>query len=215
MHPRSILLTAVALAGFLFLTGCEHRIPPMERPEGRLAVAGFSNPRYDWQLLAGYIGVEGRSVDKVVLAELDEAMTMILDAHQVTGYVSPKGTRQCQEIVTYDLGGGKKRPALEYWMEVGRCMKTDYLLVPQILYWRERVGDSYTVEEPASVVVDLYLIQIAEPHGIVRKHYDETQKALSDDLGHAAKFFDRDGKWVTAKYLAVEGLDIMLLELGL
>ena len=117
--------------------------------------------------------------------------------------------------MTFETGTGKKKPALEYWIEVGRCMKTDYLLVPQILYWRERVGDSYTVESPASVVLDFYLIQIAEPNGIVRKHYDETQKSLSEDLGHAEKFFNRDGKWVSAKYLAVEGMDIMLREMGL
>lgn len=215
MNLRLTSLLAVALAGFLLLSGCEHQIPPMPRPEGRLAVAGFTNPRFDWQLMAGYVPQEGRALEKDTLAELDEAMLMVLADHQVTDFVSPKGTRQCQEIVTFETGSGKKKPALEYWIEVGKCMKTDYLLVPQILYWRERVGDAYTVESPASVVLDFYLIQIAEPNGIVRKHYDETQKSLSEDLGHAEKFFNRDGKWVTAKYLAVEGMDIMLREMGL
>lgn len=214
MNLRLTSLLALALSGFMLLTGCEHRIPPMERPEGTLAVAGFTNPRFDWQLLAGYVPEEGRAVDKEILAELDEAMLMILADHQVAGYVSPKGTRQCQEIVTFDQGG-KKKPAMDYWIEVGRCTGADYLLVPQVLYWRERVGDAYTVESPASVVLDFYLIRIAEPRGVVRKHYDETQLSLSEDLGHAEKFFDRDGKWVTAQYLAVEGMDKMLLEIGL
>ena len=215
MNLRLTFLLALALSGLMLLSSCEHRVPPMERPAGRLAVAGFTNPRYDWQLMAGYISEEGRGVDKDILAELDEAMLMILADHQTTDFVSPKGTRQCQEIVTFDMGEGKKKPALDYWLEVGRCMKTDYLLVPQVLYWRERVGDPYTVESPASVVIDLYLLQITEPVGIVRKHYDETQQSLSEDLGHAEKFFARDGEWVTAKYLAVEGLDKLLLELGL
>lgn len=206
----SVFLAAVVLAGC-----AEHRVPPISRPDGVYAVAGVTNPRYDWQLLAGYLPMEGRGVEREVLTQLDQTVMELLAAHGVNGITPPANTRQCQEIVTFDGAGGKRISALRYWVGVGKCMKVDYLVIPQLLYWQEREGSDWGVDRPAGVVMDLYILDVNNEALLARRHYDETQRPLSNDLGNAGRHFERGGTWLTAPELARYGLDTMLQELGL
>lgn len=202
-----ILLTVAMLAGC-----AERRIPPIERPEGVYAVAGVTSPRYDWQLLAGYLPMEGKGVSRDVLTALDATVVELLAEHGVT---PPANTRQCQEIVTFENTSGSRISALKYWVHVGECAKADYLVVPQLLYWQEREGSDWGVDRPAGVVMDVYIIDVNSGRLLARRHYDETQRPLSADLGNAGRHFERGGKWLTANELARYGLDRMLRELGL
>ncbi|MGE4291811.1 MAG: hypothetical protein AB7E32_06330 [Desulfovibrio sp.] len=198
------------------LAGCaEHRVPPIERPVGSYAVAGVTNPKYDWQLLAGYLPSAGKGVSREVLVGLDQTVMELLASHGVSEVIPAANTRQCQEIVTFDQSGGKRISALKYWTSVGQCMKVDYLVIPQLLSWQERQGSDWGVDKPAGVVMDVYILDVNNGVLLARRHYDETQRALSEDLGNAGRHFDRGGTWLTAEELARYGLNEMLLELGL
>ncbi|MGE4554377.1 MAG: hypothetical protein AB7D57_14795 [Desulfovibrionaceae bacterium] len=216
MNTRSLRSVVAVLLLAALVVGCsDKRVTPMQRPEGRLAVAGFTSPRFNYELLAGYLPDEGRSVDRDVLRKLDASLLDQLTADGVTDFAPAFDTRQCQEIVTFEQANGRKKSALAYWVEVGRCMKADYILVPQVTGWHERKGDEWTVESPASVTMDLYFISLGNEPQLVRKHFDETQRSLSEDLGNIKTFFGRGAKWLTAQELARAGMQNMLYEMGL
>jgi len=216
---RRIITTAGALSlcfALLLMTGCATKStkPTAVRPEGKLAVAGFSNPVYNWEMLAGYLDEEGKPVPPGTLNELDKVLIDTLAKHQVLEYVTPSAVRQCEEIVVFEEAGLPRLSAWKYWLGVAKCMQVDYLLVPQVTYWHEREGSDVGVMSPASVALDIYLINVKQEK-MVRARYEETQQSLMDNLFTAKKFASRGGKWVTALRLASDGLDIKLTELGL
>ncbi len=108
---------------------------------------------------------------------------------------------------------GRRFP--KYWLGVAlSAHKADLLLVPQVTYWRERVGSTSGVTSPASVALDFYLID-AKNERLTRTRYEETQESLIENLFTAKKFADRGGQWVTATRLASDGIEEKLMELGL
>lgn len=196
----------------LGLASCAPKpVTPQLRPIGSIAVAAFSAPKYNWELIAGYLPEEGRPVKPEVLAALDAAVSQTLRAHGVSTTGTPAAVRQCQEIVTFERSGKARESAWSYWLGVGRCLPADFLLVPQVLYWKELEGGG----KPASVVMDFYLIDVKGERLVSRYHYDETQKALSDNLLDFGKYVKRKGEWVSADTLAKEGVEAGLREMGL
>lgn len=207
-----VLLAALCMS----FVGCTKKpLPLMDRPEGTLAVAGFNNPKYTWQLMAGYTTMEGQSLDQDTLAALDQSLEGTLHRHGVIDFVPTVNTRQCQEVRTFQGADGKRVAAFDYWLSVGKCIQADFLLVPQLLTYRERDGKEWGAAAPASVMFDLFLIDVKGERIVVRKHYEETQKDLSADLLEAGTYFKRGGTWVTAQALVEEGLEVMLTEMGL
>lgn len=211
MRLRNLFSTLV-LCALIGLTACSPKpIPPQPRPLGSIAVAPFSAPQYNWELLAGYLPDEGKPVPAATLTKLDEALGQIVRAHGVSVASSPAAVHQCQEIVTSQNTGKSRESAWTYWLNVGSCVPADFLLVPQVLRWKEFEGGG----NPASVVIDLYLIDVKGKRLVTRYHYDETQKALTDNLLDFSKYVHRKGQWVPADELAREGLEIGLKEIGL
>jgi hypothetical protein len=211
---RMVVLVSLLAAA---LAGCAvaDKTAALQRPEGSLAVAGFTNPTHSWELLAGYLPQENAPAPKAVLASLDEMVLAILTAHGVRNATLPSATQQCQQGVPQGEEGQSRTSAWKYWLAVGRCINADVLLVPQLIYWRERQGREMGAEAPASVILDLFLIDVKNQSVLARFHHDETQEALVDNLLKAKKFFDRKAKWVTAGELAREGLEEGLKNLGL
>ncbi|MBI9111602.1 hypothetical protein [Maridesulfovibrio ferrireducens] len=201
------------------LIGCQSKssIVKLPRPVGTVAVAGFTNPVFNWELLAGYLPQEGNPIDKKVLEQLDTKLVEILGKHGVTGYARPAITRQCQEIEVFENMGTRREAAFSYWVKVGECMTSDYILVPQILFWQDLRGmkQADLNIQPASVVIDLFLIDVNNKRIVRRFHFDETQQPLMENMLQAGKFFERGGKWVTGLELADEALQNGLMELGL
>jgi len=214
---RKIVLHASALVvclALLIVAGCAPKVEQGPRPQGKLAIAGFSNPVYNWEMLAGYLDEEGKPVPHGTLDELNTVLIDTLARHQVLEYITPSAVRQCEEVVVFENSGQPRVSAWKYWLGVGKCMQADYLLVPQVVYWREREGSSAGVTAPASVALELYLINVKQER-MTRARYEETQQSLMENLATAGKFASRGGKWVTALRLASDGLDIKLTELGL
>jgi hypothetical protein len=211
MRKRNIL-TLLAIFSVLALAACAPKpIAPQARPIGNIAVAAFTSPKYNWELLAGYLPEEGKGVKPEVLAKLDDLLGQTLRAHGVSVSSTPTATRQCQEIVVFERAGKARESAWAYWLGVGRCLPADFILVPQALYWKELGGGG----DPASVVLDLFLLDVKGERVVARYHFDETQKALSDNLLDLGKFMRRKGEWVNADVLAKEGIEAGLTEMGL
>jgi hypothetical protein len=182
--------------------------------EARLAVAPFSQPDSNWELLGGYLPEDAQQADPAVLGELDKALETALREKGLRGYTAAGETGRCEELVLSRLSGTQVS-VLKYWRDVGICAGADYLLVPMLLDWRERIGGDLAVKQPARVVLDLYLIDIAEGEIIDRYHFEETQRSLSENLLDLPKFLKRGAQWVTAMELAREALNRGVEELGL
>lgn len=186
--------------------------PDLEHTE--LAVADFVKPCDSWQLLAGCLPEDEEPLSPEVLQALNSLLEQELHAKEVTSYIGPSVVEQCREIVLFeveDLG----MSGLEYWSRIGRCVPADLLLIPQVFEWRERKGGEWGAEEPAKVVLDLYLLDVQNKELLDRFHYDQEQKSLTEDLLGFGRFIRRGGKWVSAETLAQEGIKQGLEELGL
>lgn len=206
------LLPVIAVCCALGLGACAPKpVTPQLRPVGAISVVPFTAPKHNWELLAGYLPEEGKGVKPEILASLDAQVNQTLRAHGVSTGASAAAVKQCQEIVTFERSGKARESAWAYWLGVGRCLPTDFLLVPQVLHWKELEGGA----SPASVVIDFYLIDVKGERLAARYHYDETQKALSDNLLDLGKFVKRKGEWVNADTLATEGIEAGLREIGL
>jgi len=105
----------------------------------------------------------------------------------------------------------KEMPELEMIVEIGRSLGADAVLVGYVYRFKERQGSTYSVGTPASVAFDIDLVSVNNGRIIWYGRYNETQKALTDDLFQFGKFIKRKGRWVTAWEMAVNGLEDVFL----
>ncbi len=108
------------------------------------------------------------------------------------------------------LAGSKKTlQERNLQLEIGRALNADAIFAGYIYRFRERVGGEYSVDLPASVAFDIHLIRVEDGRVLWSAHLDETQKPLSDDLFRLGLFLRRKAKWITAKEMAISGLEDM------
>ncbi len=110
------------------------------------------------------------------------------------------------------LRAGSKNALSEQdlWIETGRDLGADAVIVGHLYRFRERIGTKYSVEVPASVAFDIHLIGVRDGRSLWGGNFDETQQSLFEDLYQLGTFLRRGGKWITAQELAVSGLEDML-----
>jgi hypothetical protein len=219
---RIRLLTCMFLCGVLsLLWACVPRpAGPLLPEEHSLAVVGFHQPRQGWEMLSSSRADQGEALpgqlSAELLQELDLMLVDLLGKSSMRTILGPDVTRQCQELVLSRVNVERGRVSgLSYWLDVGRCTQANYLLVPQVLEWREREGGQWGVTEPGMVVLELTLLDIQNQVIARRFQYDERQRSLSEDLFQAGRFFRRGAKWVPTKELVRDGLQEGLRELGL
>lgn len=211
--PRRALLALLAL--LTGLAACGTGTPRLDRPrDATLAVAGFTNPQNTWELLAGCLPEQCVLVEEKVLNRLDLMLGETLRASDVA-YVSEPMVGQCRAVVSREPEERPRIAALRHWLKVGKCIPADYLLVPQLIYWRERKGGEWGSDEPASVIMDFFLLDVQGEAILRRYRFEETQQPLSANLLEVDKFVSRGGKWVSTMELAREGVEQAIKELGL
>ena len=93
----------------------------------------------------------------------------------------------------------------------GGTKGVDAILLGYIFNFKERVGTSYSVESPASVSFSLFLVRVKDGQIVWRGIFEETQQALSENLLKIGVFIKRKARWVTAREMAVDGLENLLL----
>lgn len=213
-YARHFVLLAVFLAFLFPATGCSKKQPPHveQLPNMTLGVAGFTMPRTLGDLLAGAVPANQPLVEPSVLQGLDDTMQEILDEMD-RQHIPLKTSYKCYFSIVRE--GKFKGNAMEKWVKVGRCMKADVLLVPQLLFWSEREGGPMGVEKPASVTLELFLVDVQAEQLLGRYRFEETQTSLTSNLLTLDKFVNRGGKWITANELAAEGIRAGLKDLGL
>lgn len=209
------LLVVAAVALLVFSLGCKRKAPSSAAPmEARIAVAPFANPRADFELLAGFLPEDAPAVSEGVPGKLDEVFTGVLASGSKARIAGPSAVAACLKTEPKESEGGRLG-TLRYWQDIGRCAGVDYVVVPQVLAWREREGSAMGTTVSAAVVINFYLLDVKTGGVIKFFHFDEEQLALADNLLDAKKFFDRKGRWLTAYELAAEGMRAAVAEFGL
>ncbi|NCD25087.1 MAG: hypothetical protein EOL86_05800 [Deltaproteobacteria bacterium] len=197
----------------LFGAACAQTRPgPALPPSSTVAVAGFICPRNDWELMAGVLPEETPRVDDVALTALNARMVQLMTARGGP-FVSEGAVGACEETVIATKERHRQE-TVQYWRQVGTCLGVDYVLVPYVTQWRSRDGGEYGVNVPASVTLDLYLIDVATGQ-VRRAHFEEEQQGLAENLLSGKRFVKRKGRWLTPEELAVEGIAEAMKELGL
>ena len=120
-------------------------------------------------------------------------------------------TSQAQGALS-DLLSGNKNSLSErnLLIETGRDLDADAIMAGYVYRFRERIGTKYSVDLPASVAFDIHLIRIADGRLLWSRHFDETQRSLSENLFQLGTFLKRKGRWITAQEMAVSGMETIL-----
>lgn len=227
MRSKSwVSVLIVAVAGLSLLSGCVRRSAPSAQGPAAtdaatsavaflnktFAVAPFTIPATDADLLTGYLP-DDHNVPEMVPARLDAVLEQVL-AGSGHSFVPAKMAAACAKSAPRGQETGRLA-TLQYWQNVGKCAGADYVVVPMVMSWRERDGSAAGSTKPASVDLSLYLLDTRTGGVIKHFRFEETQKALVDNLLEANKFVARHGRWLTALELSQEGLTKGVRELGL
>jgi hypothetical protein len=103
-----------------------------------------------------------------------------------------------------------KTPLRQVLQDVGRELGAEGIVAGYVYRFRERKGESYTVERPASVAFEIHLLRVEDGVLVWRGAFDRTQSSLMEDLLQILSFYREKGRWVTAEELAEEGLEQVL-----
>jgi hypothetical protein len=95
----------------------------------------------------------------------------------------------------------------EVFQEVGRELGVDGIIAGYVFCYRERKGNPWSVERPASVTFSVHLIRVDDGALVWRGTFDKTQRSLMEDLLDIGSFIRQGGKWVTAQKLSEEGVE--------
>lgn len=114
-------------------------------------------------------------------------------------------------IVDSDMNAGME--PVKILQKVGKAFEADAVLAGYVYRWRERLGTDYAIDSPASVAFDLNLVRPADGAILWRASFDKTQRSLSENVLDLATFLEGGGRWMTAKKLAMQGLDNLLKEM--
>ena len=85
-------------------------------------------------------------------------------------------------------------------------LASDQALIFSLNRYRERVGDQYSVEDPASLAFEFKLVNSADGRVTCSGRFDETQKALTENIFALPQAIKRGFKWLTVKELATEAV---------
>jgi len=98
-----------------------------------------------------------------------------------------------------------KTPLLQIVRDVGKELGAEGIVIGYVYRFRERKGESFAAEKPASVAFEIHLIRVEDGVLVWRDAFDRTQSSLMEDLLHVSSL-----KWVTAEELAAEGMEQVL-----
>lgn len=219
LQAYNVLLKVFLLTGILFLSACGGDNIVKEKPPNLSGIEKILIlPFKDMASLFGE-SVNGRCpvCGKVfTTGDVTESAVVMLTEHLFTLLKDRKDielipSSQAQGVMSGLLAGSNKtleERALQ--LEIGRALNADAIFAGYIYRFRERVGGEYSVDLSASVAFDIHLIRVEDGRVLWSAHLDETQRPLSDDLFRLNLFLRRKAKWITAKEMAISGLEDML-----
>jgi len=90
--------------------------------------------------------------------------------------------------------------------QIGEMVFADAVMVGRLERFRERVGDDWGVKSPASVAFVLDLVDVRRGDVIWSARFDETQKALTENIFALGDISQRGVRWLSAEQLTVTGV---------
>jgi len=99
--------------------------------------------------------------------------------------------------------------------KVGQALGSNLMMLGTVWRFRDKTGSSASSMNPASVAFDIYLVDVRTGEMLWMGNYEETQRALSENIWDANLFFSRGAKWLSANELAQYGVQEVLRQLPL
>lgn len=90
--------------------------------------------------------------------------------------------------------------------QIGQMVFADAVITGKVQRYRERVGDEWGAKSPASVSFVLELVDVKRGDIIWSARFDETQKALSENIFALGDIGGRGVRWLSAEQLTYEGV---------
>ncbi|HSE87221.1 MAG TPA: hypothetical protein VLJ79_13440 [Candidatus Binatia bacterium] len=90
--------------------------------------------------------------------------------------------------------------------KIGEMVYADALIVGRMQRYRERIGNEWGAQSPASVAFVLELIDIRRGDIVWSARFDETQKPLSENIFALGSIGNRGIRWLSAEQLTQEGV---------
>lgn len=87
---------------------------------------------------------------------------------------------------------------------------TDAFVIGRLFVFRDRRGGNYAIQSPARVAFDFRVVRASDGKTLYFKEYDETQKALLENVFGLGLFIKRKCRWITAGEMATSALDEIL-----
>jgi hypothetical protein len=139
---------------------------------------------------------------------LNGRLREILKDRPQVSFISSRQFQETQSGLMTE--SGKEANERLLLIETARKMGADAVLAGHIYRFKDRVGGKYSVESSATTAFDLHFLRVSDGRVTWSNHFDETQKALTDDLFQIKSFMDRDGQWITSEQMGVAGLNSIM-----
>ncbi|MDO5537908.1 MAG: hypothetical protein Q4F72_10325 [Desulfovibrionaceae bacterium] len=212
------LLTIVCLALCL---GCQRQpkttaeVPRVFSPRYSIAVMPFSQPTESCDLIMGQLPENQGCIPAEQLMLLDSDLRTLLLSKKNGRDFSFETALPAFLATSTSFHTSAQPQALPHWAKLARKTGKDFILVPQVLDWRDREGSKAGVTSAAGVKLEFFLIRTET--GTVSKHaiFEENQVGLTTNLLTVGDFVKRKGAWISGRELATEGMQRMLGEMGL
>jgi hypothetical protein len=117
---------------------------------------------------------------------------------------------QAKGVLAKLLSSEPNSEGIQLYMDVGKALSTEGVLVGYVYRWWEREGTDFAVQRPASVAFDLYLLRSEDGAVVWRGKFDKTQQSFVENLLDIGTFMKSRGRWVKAETLAEMGLSELL-----
>jgi hypothetical protein len=89
---------------------------------------------------------------------------------------------------------------------IGEAVFADAVITARVLRFRERIGNEIGAKSPASVAFNVELIDLRRGDIVWSARFDETQKALSENIFAIGDISRRGIRWLSADQLMLEGV---------
>lgn len=96
--------------------------------------------------------------------------------------------------------------------KLGIALKADLMILGNVWKYRDRVGGSQGISQPASVSFAIYMIEVESGELLWKEVFSETQSSLAENAFKARAFFERGSKWLSANELASYGVNEIFLK---
>ncbi|MCB2227535.1 MAG: hypothetical protein KQH53_12735 [Desulfarculaceae bacterium] len=113
-----------------------------------------------------------------------------------------------QAGLTYSVVAGRSLTdtVREEIVATGKELGVDVVLTGFVYRYRQRDGDAYGVNNPASVAFDLSVVRVRDGSVIWKNSFDQTQKSLASDLFNLGQYMKHGLRWLTAEQLSNIGM---------